>query len=59
MGKVYMNHPDSNDGNLTIPYATLDCKFPVTAFDAVSLFKEVSYFYLQFTNILVNVSALM
>ena len=42
MDKVYINHPDSDKGNLTIAYVTLDGKFPVTAFVAVSQFKEVS-----------------
>ena len=45
MDKVYINHPDSDKGNLTIAYDTirsLDRKFPVTEFVAVSLFKEVS-----------------
>ena len=41
MDKVYINHPDSDKGNLTIAYVILDRKFPVTAFVAVSLFKEV------------------
>ena len=42
MDKVYINHPDSDKGNLMIAYITLDRIFPVTAFIAVSLFKEVS-----------------
>ena len=41
MDKVYINHPDSDKDNLTIAYVTLDHKFPVTAFSAVYLFKEV------------------
>ena len=40
MDKVYINHPDSDKGNLLIAYVTLDHKFPITAFVAVSLFKE-------------------
>ena len=42
MDKVYIKHPDSDKDNLTIAYVTLDRKFPVTVFAAVSLFKEVS-----------------
>ena len=42
MDKVYINHPDSDNGNLIIAYVTLGRKFPVTAFVAVSLFKEES-----------------
>ena len=42
MDEVYINLPDSDKGNLTIAYVTSDRKFPVTAFVAVSLFKEVS-----------------
>ena len=42
MDKVYINHLDSDKGNLTIAYVTLDRKFPVTVFVAVSLFTEVS-----------------
>ena len=50
MDKVYINHPDTDKGNLMIAYVTLDRKFPVTAFVVVSLFTD-----LQFTNILFNV----
>ena len=39
---MYINLPDSDKGNLMIAYVTLDRKFPVSAFVAVSLFKEVS-----------------
>ena len=39
---MYINHPDSDKDNLIIAYVTLARKFPVTAFVAVSLFKEVS-----------------
>ena len=43
MDKVYINCNESdNKGNLTIAYVTFDRKFPVIAFVAVSLFKEVS-----------------
>ena len=42
MDKMYINHSDSDKGNMTIAYVTLDHKFPFTAFVAVSLFKEVS-----------------
>ena len=42
MDKVYINHPESDKGNLMIAYVTLDRKFPGTAFVAVSIFKEVS-----------------
>ena len=42
MDKVYINNPDSDKGKLTIAYVTLDRKFPVTAYVAVSRFKEVS-----------------
>ena len=42
MDKACINHPDSDKGNLTIAYVTLDRKFPVTAFVVVFLFKEVS-----------------
>ena len=36
MDKVYINHPDSDKGNLMIAYVTLGRKFLITAF-AVSL----------------------
>ena len=36
---MYINHPDSDKGNLIIAYVTLDGKFYVTAI----LFTEVSY----------------
>ena len=42
MDKMYINHPDSEKGNLVIGYVILVRKFPVTAFVVVSLFKEVS-----------------
>ena len=44
--KVYINLLDSDKGNLTTAYGTLDRNFPgklpVTEIVAVSLFKEVS-----------------
>ena len=39
---LYINQRDSDKDNLMIAYLTLHRKFPVTAFVAVSLFKEVS-----------------
>ena len=42
MDKECINLSDADKGNLTIAYVTLDRKFPVTTFVAVSLFKEVS-----------------
>ena len=42
MDKVYLNHPDSDKGNLMIAYVTLDRAFSVTAFVAVSILKDVS-----------------
>ena len=42
MDKVYINQRDSDKGNLTIAYLTLDRKFLVTVTVAVSLFKDVS-----------------
>ena len=35
---MYINHPDSDEGNLIIAYVTVDGKFSVT----VILFTEVS-----------------
>ena len=48
---MYINHPDSDKGNLIIAYVTLDGKFSVTAI----LFTEYPNPHLQFTNILFNV----
>ena len=42
MDKVYINHPDSDKGNLMIAYVTIDRTLCATAFVAVSLLKEVS-----------------
>ena len=42
MDQVYINNTDSDKGNLSIGYVTLDRTFPVTAFVAVFLFEEVS-----------------
>ena len=43
--KVYINHPDSDKGNLTIAYITLDRKFPDTAFVAVFLRSNQIFIY--------------
>ena len=57
---MYINHPDSDKGNLIIAYVTLDGKFsvtlhPITLHSLTSYSQKYPNPHLQFTNILFNV----